>query len=100
MKPAEIFFRNFKNNNIFLLRYCSGRVVVKNIPKGNAVFGIHDAVAIFVCCVFCSHIHAPRSYPVARISSEKLKEILPNALVVVQNVYGTYVARWRKFEIP
>ena len=49
---------------------------------------------------FCSHIYALRSYPVARISSGKLKEILPNALVVVQNVYGTYVARWRKFEIP
>ena len=52
MKPAEIFFRNFKNNNVFSLRYCSGRVVVKNIPKGNAVFGIHDSVAIFVCPFF------------------------------------------------
>ena len=57
MKPAEIFFRNFKNNNIFLLRYCSGRVVVKNIPKGNAVFGIHDSVAILLSVLFSVAIY-------------------------------------------
>ena len=54
-------------------------------------FGIQDLVTIFVCPFFCSPIYTLRNYPVARISSEKLKEILPNALVAVQDVDGTYI---------
>ena len=89
MLQNENFFRNFKHNSVFSLRYCSGCVVAKVFLR-EMKFLQFMIWLLKLSAVFCGPRHVLRIYAVAKINSEKLKEILPKALVTVQNLDCTY----------
>ena len=103
MLQNENFFRNFKHNSVFSLRYCSSCVVAKVFLR-EMKFLQFMIWLLKLSAVFCGPRHVLRIYPVAKINSEKLKEILPKALVTVHCTYETTAVEvlllMRKLNLP
>ena len=89
MKTSELLFRNFKHNNVSSLRYCSGCAVAK-VSLRVMKFLQFMIWLLKLSAISSGPMHVLRICPAAKINSQKLKEILPKALVAVQNVDCTY----------
>lgn len=75
------------------LRYSGGRVVgyAQNGSGDTEVLATH-ALVIEVVCHFGGPKYILRIYPVAKLNSDQLKEILLEALVAVSNAGGTIIS--------
>ena len=75
------------------LRYSGGRVVgyAQNGSCDSEVLATH-ALVIEVVCHFGAPKYILRIYPVAKLDSDQLKEVLLGALVAVTNAGGTMIS--------
>ena len=75
------------------LRYSGGRVVgyAQNGSCDSEVLATH-ALVIEVVCHFGGPKYILRIYPVAKLNSDQLKEVLLEALVAVTNAGGTIIS--------